>query len=130
MSRAKLWYRPRSLEHRKGFPLIHFAHFNKSNGRSSAGSKWVFGLTSTDPRREAGSETFFRFTRPMSALGQKQTSRSEIGMSALPPKADIAGQKLGCPLSAISGCEQVHQIAPIQSTSSLHQFSEDYYCER
>jgi hypothetical protein len=26
---------------------------------------------------------------PMSALGQKQTSQSEIGMSALPPKADI-----------------------------------------
>jgi hypothetical protein len=26
----------------------------------------------------------------MSALGQKQTSRSEIAMSALPPKADIA----------------------------------------
>jgi hypothetical protein len=26
----------------------------------------------------------------MSALGQKQTSRSEITMSALPPKADIA----------------------------------------
>jgi hypothetical protein len=26
----------------------------------------------------------------MSALGQKQTSRFEIGMSALPPKADIA----------------------------------------
>jgi hypothetical protein len=25
----------------------------------------------------------------MSALGQKQTSRSEISMSALPPKADI-----------------------------------------
>jgi hypothetical protein len=29
---------------------------------------------------------------PMSALGQKQTSRSEISMSALPPKADIAGR--------------------------------------
>jgi hypothetical protein len=28
--------------------------------------------------------------RPMSALGQKQTSRSEIPMSALPSKADIA----------------------------------------
>jgi hypothetical protein len=26
----------------------------------------------------------------MSALGQKQTLRSEIAMSALPPKADIA----------------------------------------
>jgi hypothetical protein len=25
----------------------------------------------------------------MSALGQKQTSRSEIAMSALPPKADM-----------------------------------------
>ena len=30
----------------------------------------------------------------MSALGQKQTSRPEITMSALPPKADIAGRKL------------------------------------
>jgi hypothetical protein len=27
----------------------------------------------------------------MSALGQKQTLHSEIGMSALPPKADIGG---------------------------------------
>jgi hypothetical protein len=26
---------------------------------------------------------------PMSALGQKQTSRPELAMSALPPKADI-----------------------------------------
>src|SRR5262249_16640 len=34
------------------------------------------------------------------------------------------------PLCGISGCEQVHQIAPIQSASSLHQFSEDYDCER
>jgi hypothetical protein len=30
----------------------------------------------------------------MSALGQKWTSRSEIGMSTLPPKADIAGRRL------------------------------------
>jgi hypothetical protein len=29
----------------------------------------------------------------MSALGQKQTSRPEISMSALPPKADIAGRQ-------------------------------------
>jgi hypothetical protein len=30
----------------------------------------------------------------MSALGQKQTSRPEIAMSALPPKADIAEHSL------------------------------------
>ena len=30
------------------------------------------------------------FEPPKSALGQKQTSRPEILMSALPPKADIA----------------------------------------
>jgi hypothetical protein len=30
----------------------------------------------------------------MSGLGQKQTSSSEIAMSALPPKADIAGRRL------------------------------------
>jgi hypothetical protein len=30
----------------------------------------------------------------MSALGQKQTSRREISMPALPPKADIAGEGL------------------------------------
>jgi hypothetical protein len=29
----------------------------------------------------------------MSALGQKQTSRPEISMSALPPKADTQGHK-------------------------------------
>jgi hypothetical protein len=32
--------------------------------------------------------------RPMSVLGQKQTSRFEIAMSALPPIADIAGRQL------------------------------------
>jgi hypothetical protein len=32
--------------------------------------------------------------RLMSAMGQKQTSRPEISMSALPPKADIAGRQL------------------------------------
>jgi hypothetical protein len=31
---------------------------------------------------------------PMSASGQKQTSRPEISMSALPPKAEIAGRQL------------------------------------
>jgi hypothetical protein len=37
----------------------------------------------------------------MSALGQKQTSDWRPLMSALPPKADIAGMR-GCPLSARS----------------------------
>jgi hypothetical protein len=37
---------------------------------------------------------FVTVRRLMSALGQKQTSRSEITMSALPPKADITGQYL------------------------------------
>jgi hypothetical protein len=31
-----------------------------------------------------------KFGRPMSALGQKRTSRPGISMSAIPPKADIA----------------------------------------
>jgi hypothetical protein len=30
----------------------------------------------------------------MFAMGQKQTSRSEIATSAYPPKADIAGRRL------------------------------------
>jgi hypothetical protein len=30
----------------------------------------------------------------MSALGQKQTCRSKVAMSVLPPKADIAGRQL------------------------------------
>jgi hypothetical protein len=34
---------------------------------------------------------FWRGSDPMSALGQKQTLRAEISMSALPPKADIGG---------------------------------------
>src|SRR6516225_4337389 len=38
----------------------------------------------------------------MSALGHKRTSRSVEGMSALPPKADIA-ERLACPLCAKSG---------------------------
>jgi hypothetical protein len=46
------------------------------------------------------------------------------------PKSGHWDSAARCPLSAISGCEQVHQIAPIQSTSSLYQFSEDYDCER
>jgi hypothetical protein len=32
---------------------------------------------------------YSKFRRSMSALGQKQTWRSEIAMSALPPKADM-----------------------------------------
>jgi hypothetical protein len=40
------------------------------------------------PSQGAWSQFVVRFA--MSALGQKQTSRSEITMSALPPKADIA----------------------------------------
>jgi hypothetical protein len=42
----------------------------------------------------------------MSALGQKQTSRSEIATSALPPKADIAGRQLNfrfVPIADIAG---------------------------
>ena len=41
--------------------------------------------------------------RTMSALGQKQTSAVQKGMSALPPKADIEWRLGECPLSAISG---------------------------
>ena len=33
------------------------------------------------------------FATPMSALGQKQTFAAQEGMSALPPKADMALQK-------------------------------------
>jgi len=46
------------------------------------------------------------------------------------PKSGHWNSVVECPLCAISGCEQVHKIAPIQSASSLHQFSEDYDCER
>ncbi len=42
----------------------------------------VIRTASGDPIRRNGG--------PMSALGQKQTSRPEVSMSALPPKADIA----------------------------------------
>jgi hypothetical protein len=41
-----------------------------------------------------GSEADIAPVNVMSALGQKQTSRTEILMSALPPKADIAGRRL------------------------------------
>jgi hypothetical protein len=43
-------------------------------------AKWVSGVSLQGSNPEP----------PMSALGQKQTLHSEIGMSALPPKADIA----------------------------------------
>src|SRR5262249_56667835 len=61
-------------------------------------------------------------------------SKADIGESAtdvrFTPESGHRLSALGRPLSAVSGCEQVHQIAPIQSTSSLHQVSEDYDCER
>jgi hypothetical protein len=43
--------------------------------------------------------------REMSALSQKQTSRSAIAMSALPPKADMCGPTRDIPLWARSGHE-------------------------
>ena len=45
----------------------------------------------------------------MSALGQKQTSRPEISMSALPPKADIVqhgGNVRFGPKAAVSRCSK------------------------
>jgi hypothetical protein len=45
------------------------------------------GRSSTD--HGDGKRRIVIANRAMSALGQKQTSRSEISMSALPPKADI-----------------------------------------
>jgi len=90
----------------------------------------------------------------MSDLGPKMASKADVGWHGLRVvgiSSFIAGETvkrsgggnvqacyrqrsrhshLGCPLSAISGCEQEHQIAPIQSTSSLYQFCEDYDCER
>jgi hypothetical protein len=41
------------------------------------------------PTVKRASRTNILGTGPMSALGQKRTSRPEISMSALPPKADI-----------------------------------------
>ena len=38
----------------------------------------------------------------MSALGQKQTSRSEIAMSALPPKANDEGDSALCQKQTIA----------------------------
>ena len=51
--------------------------------------------------------------RSMSALGQKRTSRSEIAMSALPPKADIGGE------SWMSALCQKRTHAPQQSMCGL-----------
>jgi hypothetical protein len=48
---------------------------NRSHDRAASG-KWH----TTELRRESG---------PMSALGYKQTFRTAIAMSALPPKADM-----------------------------------------
>jgi hypothetical protein len=45
----------------------------------------------------------------MSALGQKQTFRAEIAMSALPPKADIGGLQLHVrfvPKAGVSRCSK------------------------
>jgi hypothetical protein len=39
----------------------------------------------------------------MSALGQKRTLRSAIGMSALPPESGQVRRNEGCPLWANSG---------------------------
>ena len=44
-------------------------------------------------------------------MGQKRTFCSAIGMSALPPKADIAVHR-SCPLSANSGHWTFTRLAP------------------
>jgi hypothetical protein len=51
---------------------------------------------------------------PMSALGQKQTSRSEIAMSALPPKADIGERNLDVrfvPFSDMAVPKRPHRLS-------------------
>jgi hypothetical protein len=54
----------------------------------------------------------------MSALGQKQTLRRPIAMSALPPKADIRQHGLGCPLCANNGLVHRCKQHPHSITSS------------
>jgi hypothetical protein len=47
----------------------------------------------------------------MSEAGQKQTSRPEIWMSALPPKADIAGRQLDVRFVSIADINFSYSIA-------------------
>jgi hypothetical protein len=56
----------------------------------------------------------------MSALGQKRTLRLASPMSALPPKADIGGQYLDCPLCAKSCREQMQQNSAMKTSLFDH----------
>jgi hypothetical protein len=58
-----------------------------------SGQGTVDGQTSTLEAVGRGSRNRSLSGCAMSAMGQKQTRRSEITMSALPPKADMAGRQ-------------------------------------
>jgi len=69
----------------------------------------------------------------MTAMGQKQTWRSEIAMSALPQKADIWRATVGFPLSTISNCDRWRgdvRLHPAQSQrvwrGSMRRFAKCY----
>ena len=58
---------------------------------------WVDELRLIKERIESifvASQTTRGDVNSISVMGQKRTSRSETAMSALPPKADIAGRQL------------------------------------
>jgi hypothetical protein len=60
-------------------------------------------------RVQGSSRTAAILSPPMSALGQKQTSQDARAMSALPPKADIAGAMRNVrfvPKADIPHCEE------------------------
>ena len=58
----------------------------------------------------------------MTEMGQKQTSRFEIAMSALPPIADIAGRQLNVrfvPIADLSRCSELSTFYSIISSAML-----------
>jgi hypothetical protein len=57
--------------------------------------------------------------RLMSALGQKQTSRPEISMSALLPKADIGGVSSDVRFVPKAEFKSVHQLAYLHALPEL-----------
>jgi hypothetical protein len=69
-------------------------------------SRRLMGFNPSTFAGQCGVVRYSKINAPMSALGQKRTSRSEIAMSALPSKADIERRLLHVRFGPIADISQ------------------------
>src|SRR5499427_10730520 len=107
---------PRKSSFVRGAPsIVLTVRYFKRIGRKGAQAR-VDNSTKEQRQEWARKAAIARWRGPM--IAPFNTAGLNVRFT---PKSGHWDSAARCPLCAISGCEQVHQIAPIQSTSSLHQ---------